>query len=75
MLKNIKCHTLVLDAKMDDSFPAQPKKVYDGLTSVASKNYILFNEDEGSEEHCQCCAFALSNQRIFDWLDEIFDYK
>ena len=47
ILKNINCHTLVLEAEKDDSFPAQPKKVYDGLTSVASKNYILFNEDEG----------------------------
>jgi hypothetical protein len=37
---------------MDDSFPVQPKKVYDGLTSATSKNYILFTEDEGAEEHC-----------------------
>jgi hypothetical protein len=60
---------------MDDSFPAQPKKVYDELTSATSKNYILFTEDEGSEEHCQCGASALLNQRIFDWLDESFNYK
>jgi len=34
------------------------------------KKYILFKEEEGAEEHCQCGALALSNQRIFDWLDE-----
>jgi hypothetical protein len=66
---------LVLDAKMDDSFPVQSKKVYDRLTSVASKNYILFTGVEEAEEHCQCDALALSNQRIFDWLDEIFYHK
>jgi hypothetical protein len=60
--------TLVLEAEKDDSFPGQPKKVYDALTSA--KSYIKFTEEEGAEEHCQGGAPALSNQRIFDWLDE-----
>ena len=68
--KNIECPTLVLEAEKDDSFPGQPKKVYDALT--CQKKYILFTSEEGAEEHCQCGASALSNQRIFDWLDEIF---
>ena len=72
-LSNIRCSTLVLEAEKDDSFPGQPKKVYDGLTSASSKTYILFTEEEGAEEHCQCGAPAISNQRIFDWLDETFD--
>ena len=73
ILKNIQCPTLVLDAEKDDSFPGQPKKVYDGLTGSSSKKYILFTEGESAEEHCQCGAPALSNQRIFDWLDETLD--
>jgi hypothetical protein len=32
--------------------------------------YILFTAEEGAEEHCQIGALALSNQRIFDWLDD-----
>jgi hypothetical protein len=36
--QNIKCPTLVLDAEKDDSFPGQPKKVYDALT--CPKSYI-----------------------------------
>ena len=68
--KNIECPTLVLEAEKDDSFPGQPKKVYDALT--CQKKYILFTSEEGAEEHCQCGASALSNQRIFDWLDETF---
>ena len=68
--QNIKCPTLVLEAEKDDSFPGQPKKVFDALT--CPKKHILFTEEEGAEEHCQCGASALSNQRIFDWLDETF---
>jgi hypothetical protein len=69
-VQNIKCPTLVLEAEKDDSFPGQPKKVYDALT--CPKKYILFTEGEGAEEHCQEGALSLSNQRIFDWLDETF---
>ena len=73
IVQNIKCPTLVLEAEKDDSFPGQPKKVYDALTSP--KKYIIFTEEEGAEEHCQCGALSLSNQRIFDWLDETFQKK
>jgi len=73
LVKNITCPTLVLEAEKDDSFPGQPKKVYDGLR--CPKKYILFTEEEGAEEHCQSGASALSSQRIFDWIDEVFEYK
>ena len=73
VVQNIKCPTLVLDAEKDDSFPGQPKKVYDAFT--CPKSYIRFTEQEGAEEHCQCGAPALSNQRIFDWLDQIFQKR
>lgn len=61
------CPTLVLNAEKDDSFPGQPQKVYNALT--CPKKQILFTVEEGAEEHCQCGAPSLSNQRIFDWLD------
>jgi pimeloyl-ACP methyl ester carboxylesterase len=72
IIKNIICPTLVLEAEKDDSFPGQSKKVYDGLRSP--KKYILFTQEEGAEEHCQAGASALSYQRIFDWIDEVFGY-
>jgi pimeloyl-ACP methyl ester carboxylesterase len=77
ILKDIKCPALVLEGEKDDSFPGQPKRVYDGLVSLplSLKKYIIFTEEEGAEEHCQCGAFAISNQRIFDWLDKTFDDK
>jgi len=70
IVKNITCPTLVLEAEKDDSFPRQPKKVFEALT--CPKKYILFTTEESAEEHCQSGASALSNQRIFDWLDETF---
>jgi pimeloyl-ACP methyl ester carboxylesterase len=63
-----KCPTLVLEAEKDDSFPGQPRMVYDALT--CPKKYILFTSEEGGEEHCQSGAPAISNQRIFDLLAE-----
>ena len=68
IVQNIKCPTLVLEAEKDDSFPGQLKQVYDAL--ISPKSYIKFTEQEGAEEHCQGGAPALSNQRIFDWLDK-----
>lgn len=75
ILRNIKSPTLVLEGEKDDSFPGQPKKVYDGLISIPSslKKHIVFTEEEGAEEHCQSGAPAITNQRIFDWLGEIFN--
>jgi hypothetical protein len=32
----------------------------------------LFTIEEGTEEHCQRGTPAISNQHIFDWLDETF---
>jgi hypothetical protein len=31
---------------------------------------LLFTAEEGAEDHCQVAALSLSNQRIFDWLDD-----
>jgi hypothetical protein len=36
----------------------------------ANMSKEIYTSEEGSKEHCQCGAAALSNQRIFDWLDE-----
>jgi hypothetical protein len=36
---------------------------------------VLFTAEEGAEDHCQLAALSLSNQRIFDWLDEALKHK
>ncbi len=69
VVEKIRCHSLVMEAEEDESFPGQPKMVYDALT--CPKKYILFSREEGAEDHCHIGALSLANQRIFDWLDEI----
>ncbi len=67
----IECHMLVIDSEKEQFFACQPKKLYDALQSP--KDLILFTAEEAAEEHCQIGAASLSHQKIFDWLDKIFD--
>jgi hypothetical protein len=62
VIEKIKCPTLVLEAEMDDAFSGGPQKVYDTLR--CPKKHVLFTVEVAS--------LSLLNQRIFDWLDEIF---
>jgi dipeptidyl aminopeptidase/acylaminoacyl peptidase len=64
----IKCPTLLLAGEKDHSFAGRAKKLYDLLK--CPKKYILFTTEEGAEDHCHIAALSLTNQRIFDWLDE-----
>lgn len=66
---SITCPTLVIDSEDDDSFPGQPEELYDSLS--CTKDFMLFRAEEGAGEHCQMGAMFLSNQRIFDWLDQV----
>lgn len=72
-IEKIRCPTLVLEAEKDDSFPGQPKQVYNALK--CPKSYILFTKEEGGEDHCHIGALSLANQRIFDWLGGITNVK
>lgn len=69
----IKCPTLILAGERDRSFAGQAEKLYDLLK--CPKKYILFTSEEGAEDHCHIAALSLANQRIFDWLDEIFQKR
>ncbi len=40
--------------------------------TMLSDVHILFTVEEGAEDHCRVASLSISNQRIFDWLDEIF---
>jgi len=31
---------------------------------------MLFTAEEGAGEHCQVGAYMISNERIFNWLEE-----
>jgi hypothetical protein len=42
------------------------------VIAKTTRQTILVTTEEGAEEHCQSSAPAISNQRIFDWLDDTF---
>lgn len=65
----ITCPTLAIASHGDHfaSFEAQ-KKLYDQLT--CKKTLMVFTAEQEATAHCQMGALAISNQKIFDWLDE-----
>jgi hypothetical protein len=70
--QKIKCPTLVLEAQIDDSFPRQPKKVYDALTCPRNTRNTYYLQPKKVLMSIVTAAPSLSNQRIFNWLDETF---
>ncbi|MGZ7117021.1 MAG: alpha/beta hydrolase family protein [Methanobacterium sp.] len=71
IVDKIKCHMLIIDSEKEQFFAGQPKKLYDALKSP--KDLMLFTAEEAAEEHCQAGATSLSHQKIFDWLDNVFN--
>ncbi len=67
-VERIECPMLVVDVEEEQFFGGQAKKLYDSLK--CSKTKLVFHAAEGAELHCQEGALLLSNQRIFDWLDD-----
>lgn len=65
----IKATSLVIASHGDHfySFKAQ-KKTYDLMT--CPKDLMIFTEQEHATTHCQMGALMVSDQRIYDWLDE-----
>ena len=63
----IRCRMLVVDSEGDKDMPGQAKQLYDALQ--CPKDFMLFQKEDGAEEHCQVGAAYFSNARILDWLD------
>ena len=70
-VSDISCEMLVLDSEHDMNNHGQAIMLYDSLRSP--KEYILFTEEDGADEHCQMGAIAVSNERIFNWLNSVLD--
>lgn len=65
----IRCPTLITDSSHDDNFPGQAKQLYDALH--CPKDYILFSEKDGAQEHCQYGAKLYANDCVFNWLEGV----
>ncbi|MDM7934818.1 MAG: hypothetical protein QUS08_05440 [Methanothrix sp.] len=62
----MRCCTLVVDSEKDTITPGQARPLY-----TCPKEFIQFASDEGAGLHCQMGAIMISNERIFNWLDDV----
>jgi hypothetical protein len=69
LASEIQCPTLVTDSNSEDNFPGQAKQLYDALR--CRKDYLLFSEEDGAQEHCQEGAKLFANDCIFNWIETI----
>lgn len=66
----ITCPTLLTMAENDPLGAATPI-LYDNIASE-SKTLLRFTAAEGAGDHCEMSNRSLLNQRVLDWLDEVF---
>lgn len=71
LAKKIRCPTLVVESEGDIFMKGQAQKLFQAL--ACPKKYLRFTKTDLADAHCQMGAIALSNQRIFDWLDKILE--
>ena len=70
-VENITCSMLVLDSENDQLTGGQATLLNDSLESP--KQYVLFTELQGADEHCQMGAVQVSNETVFCWLEELLN--
>lgn len=59
---------LITAPEHEQFWPGQSQKLADLTKGVST--LVPFSAAEGADEHCQPLARALTDQRMFDWLDE-----
>lgn len=66
LVEKIQCPMLVCDNTLEYITQGQAKKLYDQLQ--CSKQYILFNAEDGTGGHCEPLAPRLFSAKIYSWL-------
>jgi hypothetical protein len=69
----IRCPTLVTEPEGEEFWPGQSKELYDALT--CAKALQPFTAAEGASGHCEPLASTLFCQRVFDWLQRVFEER
>jgi alpha-beta hydrolase superfamily lysophospholipase len=67
--QQITCPTLVVESEDDQFMKGQAKQLFEELE--CPKTLMLFTREEAAQAHCQEGAVAVSNARIFNWLDQV----
>ena len=69
----VECPILITDPENEQFWPGQSERLYDSVsTPEERKRLVAFSAAEGADSHCEPRALGLRDQRVFDWLDEIF---
>lgn len=69
LVEKIQCPMLICDNTLEYITLGQAKKLYDQLQ--CKKQYILFNDEEGTGGHCQPLAPRLFSAKIHAWLNTL----
>jgi predicted alpha/beta-fold hydrolase len=69
----IQCPTLVIDSEDDIFLKGQPQKVFDQLK--CPKTLLKFSPETTAQAHCQMGALMISNESIFNWLDQTLGWS
>jgi hypothetical protein len=71
--ERVECPILITDPENEQFWPGQSERLYDSVsTPEERKRLVAFSAAEGADSHCEPRALGLRDQRVFDWLDEIF---
>lgn len=75
-LHKINCPALVLvSEKEGEELMIQANEFYNEISSKNKKMHIFSLEKDGSNDHCQLDNRTRGNQIMFDWLDDVFNYR
>lgn len=67
IVDKIKCKFLVVDSEKDEF--SQARLLYEKLK--CSKDYLLFTSEEAAELHVQTGSLGISDERIFNWIENV----
>jgi hypothetical protein len=70
VVDKIRTPLLVCDPDGEQFWPGQAQRLVDALPDYAE--LLPFRAAEGADFHCEPMARALVDQRMFDWLDDVF---
>ena len=70
------CPTLVMVSEGDgEVLLKQAREMIEKFPASNKKPHYFTLEKDGSNDHCQLDNRVRGNQVMFDWLDELFDYR
>jgi pimeloyl-ACP methyl ester carboxylesterase len=75
-LHRITCPALALIGEEEgEELVNQAKDFYEGISSKTKEMYMFTMEKDGTSDHCQIDNRSQGNRVMFDWLDDLFNYR